>query len=54
LEIGRVVAGKASSRGACRPASGHAVRGMSERGPVINQGPLCVAAAGLLLLVAMQ
>ena len=23
----------------CRPASGHIVRGVSERGPVINQGP---------------
>jgi len=23
----------------CRPASGHTVRGVSERGPVINQGP---------------
>jgi len=25
--------------GCCRPASGHTVRGVSERGPVINQGP---------------
>jgi len=26
-------------RGCCRPASGHTVRGVSEMGPVINQGP---------------
>jgi len=25
--------------GYCRPASGHTVRGVSEKGPVINQGP---------------
>jgi len=25
--------------GCCRPASGHAVRGVSERGPAINQRP---------------
>jgi len=25
--------------GYCRPASGHAVRGVSERGLAINQGP---------------
>jgi len=37
------VHGQAYSRfhlfGCCRPASGHTVRGVSERGPVINQGP---------------
>ena len=25
--------------GCCRPASGHTVRGVSERGPAINEGP---------------
>jgi len=25
--------------GCCRPVSGHTVRGVSERGPAINQGP---------------
>jgi len=39
LEVHGRVHSRSRLCGCCRPASGHTVRCVSERGPVINEGP---------------